>query len=173
VYCKYCGKLIGNDVEEVCADCKVKFETPKPKKEGNFKEGLKRAIIGDAFSLTGALILMLAFILLWVAYMRLLEFDIANAQTNAVFPPDLVAFANGTQVFGYVAIPLSIPLIILGLIFGIKSLKVFFKAKNEGRIKPIPTVILGAESTIGAILCFFIIFAVVGFIIGLHFVLIG
>ena len=121
------------------------------------------------FAFVASLILLIAFILLDVAYLRVVEFDINKPANIDYYPGYLLTFVQTRNVLCYVSMPLSIPFIIIGLIFGIKSLKLFFKAKKEGRVKPIPTVILGAEATLTAIVSFILILCIIVLLITMHF----
>ena len=83
-----------------------------------------------------------------------------------------VSFAGSLGVFGSVAllfailgfVPACIATSIISIVFGIKSIKTFANSKNNGRAKPIATLILGinglADGALSAflmLLCVFVI----------------
>lgn len=167
MFCTRCGKEIDYDAS-ICRECEaelikeagmtsataqqeiaaqpVELEQPK----GSRKEGFGGAL---AATILGWLGYFVSCINLGVTLGALGELSVA-------YDPEIAAvFAGIIWVINVVCLGLSVP----GLILGIKSMKCFFRAKNEGRVKPIATLILGIVGVAGAALAFmFVLICIFG-----------
>lgn len=155
MYCKKCGKFIGND-SDYCDECSVKeteaFEEFSEKKaeevspvydyapisaptyNGSDEIKLGKAIAAAIWSEIG-------FVLIYAAIMLL---------------GAMVTTYDYTSVI--VCAVLGLPMCILGLIFGIQSIK-NFKATSQFRNgKRIPVLILGISSVVMAGISLFLVF---------------
>lgn len=63
-----------------------------------------------------------------------------KALTSCIFGFISFVFLTGS---GLISLAFMLPLIIMGLIFGIKSIKLFSGRVKEGRVKPVPALVLG------------------------------
>lgn len=63
-----------------------------------------------------------------------------RALTSCIFGFITFVFLTGS---GLISLAFVLPLIIMGLIFGIKSIKLFSCRVKEGRVKPVPALVLG------------------------------
>ncbi len=141
MYCTRCGKEIDYEAT-ICKECEcellmeekarkeakeaevvmVDYVSREPK--GKVTDGLGKAI---AASIVGGV----GFIF---SYMALIFVDLAII--------DYYTYESLVGIAVFLSM-LSIGAGIVSLIFGIKSIKFFINAKNQGRVKPIPTLVLG------------------------------
>ncbi len=63
-----------------------------------------------------------------------------KALTSCIFGFITFVFLTGS---GLISLAFVLPLIIMGLVFGIKSIKLFSCRVKEGRVKPVPALVLG------------------------------
>lgn len=149
MYCRNCGKWIDYDAE-VCTDCKETDEffsdktasaqpsvaaTPSVAQPlvGSRKEGLGKAITSTAL---GAFASLFALIVLSVIEASLELYYYED------FYSDYAVAASLSAGMGFCLV-MTIALSIPSLILGILSIVTFKRASSAGRVKPIPTLILG------------------------------
>lgn len=175
MYCTQCGKQI--DERIICEDCLKKqqeeqeahsqvdnentqpvFDSndqPSISPVGNKKAGLTKAIIGTVLSVLSVIFTYVALSFLGV----LAEAISMDTITMEVYETFIVI----SNIFAILSLPCSI----IGLIFGIKSIKVFRHEKSTTGTKPIATLILGIVSTlyssIGLLLAFILLLSNVAF----------
>lgn len=154
MYCRKCGKKIDYDAE-MCVECQENEElfvsveetpvqpaqqptytyaqpaaAPAPQDNGSRKYGL-------ALGIAGAIVSEFAVVF---AYLMIVLGLASGGMATAIFLP----FALGTSIFSLVA--------------GIKSINRYKACSNAGKVRPIPTLILGIISLVGAIAAFLLIF---------------
>ena len=153
MFCRKCGKEIDYDAE-FCKECQEMenfFAEPKPEPDffgqdqpqvpvqpvvtGNRKEGFGKALTSTILSTIAYFVAMIAYGII-IAAMEEVDGGYYNAEVDH---EALMMVVGLGVVFMLAALALAIP----ALIFGIKSIKCFCRAKREGRIKPIPTLVLG------------------------------
>ena len=157
MYCRKCGKQIDYDAE-FCKDCQEMesfFAEPKeyspqwqtmaqapvqPALEGNKKEGFGKA-------LTSTILGGIAYFIIMIAYGIILAAaeEISDGGYNYYETHEELMFAVGVAVvFMLISLAVAIP----SLILGIKSIKCFFRQKRAGKVKPVPTLVLGIVGTV-------------------------
>ena len=161
MYCRICGKFMDNDVEIYCDDCKKMLENDqarsvnKPeetgraiKKEGSAKEGIKKAVFSSIFAVIGFIFAVIGLSFLFALILQ------------KGYEPDITSISEflAWESVGIVFTVLSTPLAIVGLLFGVKSIKTFQKAKREMRVKPVVTFVLGILGLILNIVVLILIF---------------
>ena len=104
-----------------------------PQAEGSRKEGFGKALAATILSAIAFFLIMIAFGVVSVALEEYYYYD------SYYYYSDLVGTAIVLALF---SLGMSIP----SLIMGISSMKCFFRAKNAGKVKPIPTLVLGIVS---------------------------
>ena len=142
MYCRKCGKQIDYDAP-ICKECEeteiyfgnpetdtqpiaeTKFEE-KPAPQGSRKEGFGGALTATILGSISFIISIIAMSLASVAIELSLYYDVTG----------LVIF---TIVFTVISLGCAIP----SMILGIKGIRCFIKAKNQGKIKPVATLVLG------------------------------
>ena len=107
-----------------------------PRAEGNRKEGFGKALAATILSSIAFFLIIIAFSVISVA---LEEYTYSYGYYNSDTYYDMVETA---LVLAFFSLAMSIP----SLIMGISSMKCFFREKNAGRVKPIPTLVLGIVS---------------------------
>lgn len=159
MYCSKCGKQIDYDAE-VCNECAeqevaARDSEPTPTENqptGSRKEGFGRSLASTILGAVGFILSMLAITFAILAAGNLL---IEYSESLGVAVPieayellgESATFITLAIVFSIFTLGVSIP----GMIFGIKSMKVFFKAKREGKVKPIATLVLGICGMVASI----------------------
>ena len=166
MYCKNCGKYIEYDAV-YCDECKKILEdndqkdhyfddvnkpkqpTPEKKElEGSIKEGLKKGIIALVLAIVGAVFVGVA-----VAFISsFAEIYLADhlslvIEDSIYMPTEFLPMIENVPYLSLILGGVSLPFSIIGLLYGIQSIKVFIKAKKEGRKRPFPTLILGIAAT--------------------------
>lgn len=68
-----------------------------------------------------------------------------KALTSCIFGFISFVFLTGS---GLISLAFMLPLIIMGLVFGIKSIKLFSGRVKEGRVKPVPALVLGIAGVV-------------------------
>lgn len=161
MYCKKCGKFIYND-DDYCSDCApteapaaapiVEAPTPEPiiesapiaepvctpvepsktQRQGRVMDGFGPALTSVILSSQVATPLAVA------AYFLSVLFLASEDRIQYVVASIICA------VYIVIAIALAIP----SLVMGIKSIKLFKSAAANGRVKPIPALILGICGTV-------------------------
>ena len=140
MYCRKCGKQIDYDAE-FCKECQgqggyfLSFQPEPPVLKGSKKDGLVKGILSIIFGVIAFLFVVLFYLLAW----KMRE----NTSADADFEE---AVATGFLIF-FLAILCGVPALahaIPAFVLGILSLKCFFRAKREGRIKPVNTLTLGS-----------------------------
>lgn len=150
MYCSKCGKQIDYNAL-VCKECEnaemISVETePKPYVQpiiGNRKEGFRHALIS---TIVGSITFFLSLIALSVASVALEEY------ANSLFYNN---FHKGISTVSTVLAFLCIGGAIPALILGIMSIRCFICAKNEGRAKPVATLVCGIVGVVMSALTFF------------------
>ena len=136
MYCRNCGKEI-DYVAPICKECEEKerllrglaaskAQAEKPAQTGDRKEGFSKALASTIIGAVAFFISMVVMVMLLAAAEEFQYYDVSGITTTCT-------------VLSVLTLGGSIP----ALIFGIKSIKCFINAKNEGRIKPIPTLVCG------------------------------
>ena len=126
MYCNRCGREILYGT--MCRSC----ETLNKYQPRIYDTGSRMAGFGKA--LTATILSTVGFIITYITFL---------------------ASAFGAYGSTFVGIFISLPLIIIPMIFSIKSITLFMRCKREGMVKPIPTLILGINglvNSVGAIL---------------------
>lgn len=151
MYCRKCGKEIFYDAP-ICKECEeaelfFNFnEQPinfQQEPVGDRKEGFGKALTATILGVIAVFISAIAF----GVVTALIEQYTANYYYDTTAIGSIVAVG---VVFSLIAVGLSIP----SLILGIKSIKVFKLAVNEGRVKPIATLVLGIVGVATSALAF-------------------
>ena len=138
MYCKKCGKKIEYD-SDVCYECQrdeMLFgqstnagATKMPNAmDDKIDKGTGKAIASVILGATGAELSIVAYALI------ILLFALTLGRLSAVM--ECILIISGGLVTS-----------ILGLVFGIKSIKKFIKVKNEYGVKPVATLVLGIAGT--------------------------
>ncbi len=152
MYCRKCGKEIFYDAP-ICKECEeaelffnfneqpINFEQEPV---GDRKEGFGKALTA---TILGALAFFISAIAFGVFSVLVEEYYSTSYYYDATAIGSIVAVG---VVFSLIATGLAIP----ALILGIKSIKVFKLAVNEGRVKPIATLILGIVGVATSALAF-------------------
>ncbi len=149
MYCRKCGKEIDYD-SPLCKECEeqevffsdatqvepveVKTEPEQIKAEptlGSRKEGFSIAL---ASTILGSIAYIFSMVALGIASAAVDELTYGYGYSSVA-----ETIAGVAIFFSLICLGAAIP----GLIMGIKSIRCFFTEKNEGRVKPIPTLILG------------------------------
>lgn len=107
-----------------------------PQAEGSRKEGFGKALAATILSSIAFFLIIIAFSVMSVA---LEEYTYGYGYYNSDAYYDMMEAALILALF---SLGMSIP----SLIMGISSMKCFFRAKNAGKVKPIPTLVLGIVS---------------------------
>ncbi len=159
MYCKKCGKFIYSD-DDYCNDCVPKeatvdtpavdrpepvtvrepvaqtaytpAESAKPKREGRVMDGFGPAL--TSVILGGEVAAPLATAAYFLSVLFLASEDSIQYGVASII----------CAVYIVIAIALAIP----SLVMGIKSIKLFKSAVANGRVKPIPALILGICGTV-------------------------
>lgn len=151
MYCRKCGKEIFYE-SPICKECEeaelfFNFnEQPinfQQEPVGDRKEGFGKALTA---TILGAIAVFISAIAFGVVT-ALIEQYTANYYYDTTAIGSIVAVG---VVFSLIATGLAIP----ALILGIKSIKVFKLAVNEGRVKPIATLVLGIVGVATSALAF-------------------
>lgn len=138
MYCKNCGKYLENDAV-YCDDCLKEINNESACEQnaqvdmGKVTDGLGKAIAGGVLGTVGLVLSILAFIFCVSAFIIAVELGYNEEYYNCYWLCITYAIA-------------CLPGLILGLIFGIKSIKLFFNAKRLGKKKPFPALFVGIES---------------------------
>ena len=150
MYCRKCGKWIEGD-NEFCADCQeteiffsseaekepVKATTVASQLPGSRKTGMTKALIGAIFGAVGYLLAMIGLGLISGALEEIDEFSYSYNSVETLL--------KDIHLYGFTVFCAIVPLLLFvpGLVLGIMSISCFKKEKNAGRVKPIPTLVLG------------------------------
>lgn len=169
MYCRKCGKQIDYDSPlcKECEDLETFFgETPQEQPSqpsqsaqytqyaqaqpaqpvGSRKEGFGKALAATIMSSIAFFISLIAMTL------------VSEALTSYAFGYEDVEGIIGASVFmSMLCLGLSIP----SLIMGIQSMKCFFRAKNAGRLKPVPTLVCGIVGVVMSALTFLYVFLII------------
>ena len=184
MFCKNCGKYIEYD-SVYCDECKIKLEQTEQKDHyfddtktnsqssfsqqpikqvGSVKDGLKSGIIGLIMAIIAGAII--GYALVFMVYCA--EFHFAEYLTFEDYfsiieyiPPELVTLFEKMPYLSLIFGGISLPFSVIGLVFGVKSIKTFIKAKKEDRKKPIPTLILGIFATYQSVIAIFSFFELI------------
>ncbi len=165
MFCRKCGKQIDYDAE-VCKECQetdeffsgaasstqgtessntdtasftvTDFEQPVQPvaPAGNKKVGFGKALASTILAGIAYFLVLIALELISEALGLNYESEYYAYATEVVIDSDMMIIA---LVLTAIGIALSIP----ALIMGIQSMKCFFRQKREGKVKPIPTLVLG------------------------------
>ena len=168
MYCSKCGKQIDYDAP-ICKECETQQNLnenilPVENKEtpyntavatstvGNRMEGFKGALASAILGLSSlvfrfvSLLLIMQRSIVYLIFAIFSQADVLGELTQRFIIFDLISIA--------VTLAMSIP----SLIFGIKGIICFHRAKTEGRIKPIATLVCSIVGTVTAIICISIVF---------------
>ena len=184
MFCKNCGKYIEYD-SVYCDECKIKLEQTEQKDHyfddtktnsqssfsqqpikqvGSVKDGLKSGIIGLIMAIIAGAII--GYALVFMVYCA--EFHFAEYLTFEDYfsiieyiPPELVTLFEKMPYLSLIFGGISLPFSVIGLVFGVKSIKTFIKAKKDGRKKPIPTLVLGIFATYQSVVAIFSFFELI------------
>lgn len=135
MYCKKCGKFIGNDNDSVCEECLQKENASTEsvveitEEKGSRKTGLAKAIVAGCLTLGSVIFIYVA-----------LFFSLISIEAMLVFT--MMSMAMG----------------IVAIVFGAKCIAVFKTESRENRIKPIPTLIVGIASLATSAILVFVFF---------------
>lgn len=149
MYCKRCGKFIDYEAD-ICNECAAEqnaaiqaeaFGTQPQVKEGSMKTGLGRAIAAAILGTVALLFIEIALVIMEMGSMDLyFESDLFYAAEA------MVEVGAGMFVLLILAAGCAIP----SLILSIKSIKTFKAEGAQGRVKPIPTLVLGIYGVVNA-----------------------
>ena len=140
MYCRNCGKEIGPN-ETLCTDCRIEEilnakapaqpqPAPAPVQTGSKKEGFGGALTSTILGAVAFFISCYAFGLVLGIMLEM------NAGYGSYIPEYIMSQ-------GIILTVISLGMGVPSLILGILGMKTFFRAKNEGRIKPVPTLVCG------------------------------
>ncbi|MBE5747818.1 MAG: hypothetical protein E7352_06585 [Clostridiales bacterium] len=168
MYCRNCGKWIDDDAE-LCVDCKETndFFSEEPSEEpssvargtsvghaveGSRKTGLGKALTATILSAISYFLIMFAAGLILGALEECEEYGYYYEFSSMIEFLEYIEMYEITLFFLLAPIGMSIP----ALIMGILSIVCFKREKNAGRVKPIPTLILGIVGLVLAALVLFL-----------------
>lgn len=130
------------------------FIAPEPQIERDKKEGFGKALTATIMGCIGVFI---SFIVLCVMLALVEEFSVAYEEWESSYGSSyaysdevLVAGGVATLVVSIFFTLVSLGLAIPSLILGIKSIKCFSRARKEGRVKPIATLVLGIVGVVSS-----------------------
>ena len=129
MYCNKCGREILYGT--MCNSC-ARINSYQPLHPLSYDTGSRMAGFGKA--LVSTILSTIGFIIIYITF-----FFSALGESGAAF----------------VGIFMSTPLIIIPMIFSIKSIKLFNRCKRDGMVKPIPTLILGINGLVTSICAIF------------------
>lgn len=146
MYCRKCGKEINYDAE-MCVECQENEELFRVEGETQAQESVLDFTVpttqdkgsrmtGFGLALAGAIVSEFAILF---SYLMFVVMSVGSMGGVLLMP-----FSAATSIFSLVA--------------GLKSLKTSKNCVNEGKVKPIPTFIMGIISVVSAGLSFFIMF---------------
>ena len=158
MYCRKCGKMVEDD-KELCVDCQemdvffgdepkaenVKAETVAPKLEGSRKTGMAKGLVGTILGAVAYFIACIGFGLISGAL------EVVEEEAYLYSVEEVLKELN---LYGVTAFCGTLPLLMFvpSLVLGILSISCFKREKNAGRVKPIPTLVLGIVSVVLAAL---------------------
>lgn len=143
MYCVKCGKELKEGyVGTVCEECQgIQNEKEIPAEVKNSLYSVNKVnyrMFGFGKALTSTILSVFGYLFSLMGYIFALAVLTVNGVGNVEGTPDAAV----------VLIIMSLPLIIIGLIFGIQSINNFKYCKNRNYPKPIPTLILGISGVV-------------------------
>jgi hypothetical protein len=135
MYCKKCGKFIGNEDADICQECLAKEEVKTEpvaeiiEQKGSRTTGLPKAIASGCLTIGSIIFIYIALFFSLVSLGAMLVFTV-----------------------------MSIAMGIIAIVFGAKSIATFKRESRENRIKPIPTLIIGIASLATSSILVFVFF---------------
>lgn len=140
MYCRKCGKQLPGE-QTLCDECKLKEIGAKPEQANtNRMYGFAKALIGMLLGIVGDVLSAIACSVVSIAYLT------ALIGGNAYY--HFTVLIN--TVWGLTI--LSIPLLIVAMVFGVQSIKAYSRIQQQGGVKPIPTLVLGIIAVVAAAL---------------------
>ena len=151
MYCKNCGKEIDYEAD-LCKECESKLSSEvkvdeKPVDNGSQKTGFKIALIGAILCAVAYFLSIFA-----TTYITTLIEELKALGITHISGTD----DAGLIFIGLIPAIISIPLSIVSIVFGAKSIGVFKAEKNAGRVKPIPALVMGIVSVVLSSICLFL-----------------
>ena len=146
MYCRKCGRRIDYDAL-ICRECEEEQRrsaesqqveqtvnaSVRPAPVGNRKEGFGKALASTIMGSVSFFVFIIALVVMSVA--------------SALYISSTTYYGTSGytagMLIGFVLLFASLGVSIVSLIFGIQSIKCFVKAKNEGRAKPVATLVCG------------------------------
>ena len=177
MFCKYCGKPVSDG--DVCPECAAKLEekmagektavktepacnccAPYDKKYG-LGSGIT-AVITGVFGVITAVVAFCFAVFSTVGKFPDEAFNGLTAQDIEILRDLSVAFNAVSIVTGIISVALAV----VAIVFGIKAIKAFRQAKENG-VKPIATLILGiCGGTAGGVIALMLLLTVIWWFIG-------
>lgn len=159
MYCRKCGKMVEDD-KELCVDCQEmdvffgdeqakaseKVETVAPKLEGSRKTGMAKGLVGTILGAVAYFIACVGF--------GLISGALEVVEEEAYLYDSVEQVLKELNLYGGTVFCAVVPLLMFvpSLVLGILSISCFKCEKNAGRVKPIPTLVLGIVSVVLAAL---------------------
>ena len=140
MYCRKCGKQLP-DNQTLCDECRLKETGAKPEQANTSRMyGFAKALVGMLLGIVGDVLSSIACGVVNIAYLTAIVGG--NAYYNFTV---LISTVWGLTI-------LSIPLLIIAMVFGVQSIKAYNRIQQQGGVKPIPALVLGIIAVVAAAL---------------------
>lgn len=149
MYCRKCGRQVADD-QPLCEECR-RQETGvseiKPEEVNtNRMYGFTKALVGTILGVAAYIFSTVACLIVDSAYI--------SAVSGGSVYYNFTSLVNTS----WAMMIISIPMLIIAMVFGVKSIKMFNRIKQQGGVKPIPAFVLGIVAVVSSAVSILMVF---------------